>query len=375
MNQQITCPNCAHTFALDEAFNREIELDLRQKLTAEFEKKQAETVRLAKEEAQEQSARAREALQVKIDAQSKELKEARKQEMTLLRAKEELQRQAEKAALEARRTLDQERDKIRKEAQQVVIEQHQLSDADKNKQLDALRRQIEELKRKAEQGSQQLQGDVQELELEKALREHFPRDVIKPVQTGAKGADIVQRVMDDDGKVCGTILWESKRVKNWNDGFIDKLLRDKSDAKADLAVIVTDALPNHITHMGCVKGVLLTTFSLAICLASTLRVNMALLGHARIALGGQDDQKTRLFEYFMSPRFHDKMGMIADQLNQMQEDLRKERTSITRGWGKREKQIEMVMSGTAGVVGTLQAFYGPSLPLIPQFELPEGDPK
>lgn len=373
MKQEITCPKCAHTFALDEAFNREIELELRQKLTAEFEKKQAETVRLAKVEALEQSARTLTELKVKIEAQSKELREARAQEIGLLRAKAELQEQAEKAAVEARRTLDQERDKIRKEAQRQVIEQHQLADADKDKQLTVLRQQIEELKRKAEQGSQQLQGDVQEMELEKALREQFPKDQIEPVKTGAKGADILQRVMSDDGKICGTILWESKRVKNWNDDFVDKLLRDKSEAKADLGVLVIDALPDQIVHMGCVKGVLLTTFSLAVCLAATLRVNMALLGHTRVALAGQDDQKTRMFEYFMSPQFHDKMGMIADQLNQMQEDLRKEKASISRSWGKRERQIEMVLSGTTGVRGALEAFCGAALPPMPQFELPAGD--
>ena len=126
--------------------------------------------------------------------------------------------------------------------------------------------------------------------------------------------------------------------------------------------------------MGSIKGVLLTTFGLAVCLAATLRVNLSLLGQTRLALSGREDQKTRLFQYFMSPQFYEKMSMIADQLQQMQDDLRKEKASLTRSWSKREEQIEMVMFGTAGVAGALQAFC-PELPPIPQFELPSPEEK
>jgi hypothetical protein len=374
MKQQITCIKCSHIFALDQALSREIEMEMRQEISAEFEKKHAKLRKRLEGQAAEETARTLTELQMKLDAQAKELRQARDQERALLRAKAELQSQAEKAELEAERKLSQEREKIRRTAQQQLIGEHQLKDAEKNKQLEDLRRQIEDLKHKAEQGSQQLQGDVQELELEKALRDHFPRDKIEAVKTGARGADIVQTVVSDDGKVCGTILWESKRVRNWKDRFVDKLLSDKSEAQADVAVIVTNALPNHVVHMGSIKGVLLTTFGLAVCLATTLRVNLSLLGHTRVALSGQENHKTRLFEYFMSPAFHEKMSMIADQLQQMHDDLRKEKASITRSWSKREEQIEMVMFGTAGVAGALQAFC-PALPPMPQFELPAADEK
>jgi hypothetical protein len=369
MKQQITCPKCSHTFALDQALNREMEMRVRQEISAEFEKKHVKLRKRLEGQAAQEAARTLTELQVKLDAQAKELRQAREQERALLRAQAQLQNQAEKAELEAERKLSQERKKIRHSAQQQLIEEHQLRDAEKNKQLEDLRRQIEDLKHKAEQGSEQLQGDVQELELEKALREHFPKDQIEAVKTGARGADIVQTVVSDDGKVCGTILWESKRVRHWKDRFVDKLLRDKSEAQADLAVIVTNTLPDHVLHMGSIKGVLLTTFGLAVCLAATLRVNLSLLGQTRLALSGREDQKTRLFQYFMSPQFYEKMSMIADQLQQMQDDLRKEKASLTRSWSKREEQIEMVMFGTAGVAGALQAFC-PELPPIPQFELP-----
>jgi hypothetical protein len=203
------------------------------------------------------------------------------------------------------------------------------------------------------------------------LRERFPRDQIESVKSGARGADVLQRVMSDSGHLCATILWESKRVRNWSDKWIDKLIEDKQAAKADVAVIVTDALPAHVQHMGGVRGVLITTFPLAACLAETLRVNMALLAQTRLALGGQDDQKSRIFQYFTSPQFHERMATIAEQFQQMQTDLVREKAAMNRIWAKREKQFETIVSSTAKFTGELQALYGPSLPQLPQFQLPD----
>src|SRR5437764_13406140 len=246
MNQEITCPKCSYKFALDEALNRDIELQVRKQLSEEFKKKESELRRQLSKEAAEKAERSSVELQAKVEAQAKELKEARDNERALLRTKAELQEQAEKAQYEAQRKLADEREKIRKMAQDQVLEEHRLKDAEKNKQLDDMRRQIEDLKRKAEQGSQKLQGDIQELELEKALRDRFPRDEIESVKSGVRGADILQKVISDSGQLCGTILWESKRVRNWSDKWIDKLIDDKQAARADVAVIVTDALPEHV---------------------------------------------------------------------------------------------------------------------------------
>jgi hypothetical protein len=370
MKQEITCPKCSYKFALAEALNRDIELQVRKQLSEEFRRKEDELRRELSKEAAEKAERSSVELQAKVEAQAKELKEARDQERALLHKKAELEERAEKAQLEAQRSLADERERIRRAAQDQVLEEHRLKDAEKNKQLEDMRRQIEDLKRKAEQGSQKLQGDAQELELEKALRERFPRDEIESVKSGVRGADVLQKVMSDSGQLCGTILWESKRVRNWSDRWIDKLIDDKQAAKADVAVIVTDALPQHVQHMGGVRGVLLTTFSLAACLAETLRVNMALLGQTRLALSGQDDQKSRVFQYFTSPQFHERMATIADQFQQMQTDLTREKAAMNRTWAKREKQIETIVSSTAKFTGELQALCGPALPQLPQFALP-----
>jgi hypothetical protein len=371
MNQTITCPKCGYKFALDEALNREIELQVRTELSDEFKKKEADLRKQLAREAAERAERNSAELRIKLEAQAKELKEARDNERGLLQTKAELQEQAEKAELEAQRKLSDEREKIRKAAQDQVIEEHRLKDAEKNKQLNDMRRQIEDLKRKAEQGSQKLQGDIQELELEKTLRERFPRDQTESVKSGVRGADVLHRVMSDSGQLCGTILWESKRVRNWSDRWIDKLIEDKQAAKADIAVIVTDALPEHLVHMGSMRGVLITTFRLAACLAETLRVNMALIGQTRVALAGQDDQKSRIFQYFTSPAFYERMAAIADAFQQMQADLVREKAAMNRTWAKREKQIETIVSSAAKFTGELQALYGASLPQLPQFALPE----
>ena len=370
MTQQITCPKCSHKFALDEAINRELELHVRAEIAAEFRAKELTLRKELTKEAVEKASQASAELAMKIEAQTKELKEAREQESVLLRKKLELEDRVEKAELGAQRKLAEERESIRKTAQEQLIEEHRLKDAEKNKQLEDMRRQIEELQRKAEQTSPQLQGDVREQELEKSLRERFPRDLIEPVKSGVRGADVVHRVIADSGHECGTILWESKRVRNWSEKWIDKLIEDKQAANADIAVLVTDALPPHLVHMGSVRGILITTFRLAACLAETLRVNMSMLARTRLALTAQDDQKSRVFQYFTSPEFHNAMTTIAEQFQQMQADLAKEKAAMTRTWAKREKQIGTVVSSTARFTGGLQALYGAQLPALPAFELP-----
>jgi hypothetical protein len=374
MDQQITCPKCSHKFALDEAINRELELYVRAEISEEFRSKEIQLRDEVRKEATEKASQSAAELALKIETQAKELKEAREQESALLRKKLELEDRVEKAELEAHRKLADERESIRRSAQEQVVEEHRLRDAEKNKQLEDMRCQIEELQRKAEQSSPQLHGDVQELELERSLRERFPRDVIEPVKSGVRGADVLQKVIADSGHECGTILWESKRVRNWSEKWIDKLIEDKQAANADIAVLVTDALPSHLVYMGSVRGVLITTFRLAACLAETLRVNMSMLARTRLALTAQDDQKSRVFQYFTSPEFHNVMTTIAEQFQQMQADLAKEKAAITRTWAKREKQIGTIVSSTARFTGGLQALYGSALPELPGFELPTDEP-
>jgi hypothetical protein len=370
MNKQITCPRCAHKFALDEAINRELELQVRAELSEEFRHKQTEFRQQVAREIEEKAQLNAAELTVKLETQARELKEAREKERELLQKKAELEEQAEKAELEAQRKLSADRERIRQAARDQLLEEHRLKDAEKNKQLEDMRHQIEELKRKSEQGSPHLLGGAQELELERSLRAHFPRDVIEPVKSGVRGADVLQRVIADSGHECGTILWESKRVRNWSDKWIDKLIEDKEAANADVAVLVTNALPVYISHMGTVRGILVTSFRLAACLAETLRANIAMLARTRLALSAQDDQKSRVFQFFTSPEFHSLITTIAEQFQQMQADLAREKAAMARTWARREKQIGTIVSSTARFTGGLQALCGPSFPELPAFDLP-----
>jgi hypothetical protein len=375
MNPAISCPKCSYRFTLNEAVGRDLELELRKTITAELEAEQTQALEQLKNEAAEQAARALAELQVTVEVQGRQLQEARETELALLQAKAELQAETQNAVLTARRELEHDREQIRRSAQQQFLEEHRLNVAEKNKQLMDLRQQIEELKQKAEQGSQQLQGAVQEIELKKTLCDRFPKDQIRAFKTGSRGGDLIQQVVTDSGQYCGTILWESKRTRRWSDKWIEKLLKDTESVKADLAVIVTNALPDDVVHMGAKRGVLLTTLALAPCLASTLRVTMAFLAQTRVALAGQDDQKSRVFHYFLSPEFVNRLNSIAHQFEQMQTDLAREKTAITKCWARRESQIAAIAFSTAKFAGELRALYGSELPSMPQFELPMGAEK
>ncbi|MEY2502911.1 MAG: hypothetical protein QOI07_3245 [Verrucomicrobiota bacterium] len=372
MNPAVICPKCSYRFALDDAIIRQLESELRQTITAEFETDRRRALEQLKKEAAGEAARALTELQITADLQAKQLKDARENELALLHAKAELQGEIQNAVLKARRELENDREHIRRAAQQQFLDEHRLRDADKDKRLDDLRRQIEELKQKAEQGSQQLQGSVQELDLKRMLCDRFPKDEISAIKTGTRGADLIQKVASDSGQYCGMILWESKRTRHWSNKWVDKLLADKESAKADLAVIVTNALPSEVLHMGAMRGVLLTTLALAPCLAATLRVTMAFLAQMRAALAGQDDQKSRVFQYFHSSEFVNRLNSIAQQFEQMQTDLAREKTAITKYWARRESQIAAIAFSTAKFAGELRSLYGPELPAAPQFQLPVG---
>jgi len=206
-----------------------------------------------------------------------------------------------------------------------------------------------------------MQGEVQELDLERRLREAFPRDTIEPVPKGQFGGDAVQRVLGTQGQVCGTILWESKRTKNWAANWPDKLKQDQRAARADLAVIVTQAMPQDVDSFAEVDGVWVTTPALAIPLAAALRLGLVEAFTARRATEGQQGKMEVLYQYLTGPAFRQRVEAIKDAFITMQEDLDAEKRAITKQWAKRQQQIERVMVSTVGMYGDLQAIAGKTL--------------
>jgi hypothetical protein len=232
-----------------------------------------------------------------------------------------------------------------------------------------MQKQIEELKRRAEQGSQQLQAEVQELELETLLKTKFPRDTVEPVPKGEHGGDVLQRVLGPLGQICGTILWESKRTKNWSDGWLAKLRDDQRTAKAEIAVIISHAVPKDIETFGLVDGVWVALPQAALPVAVALRYTLIETATARLASEGQQTKMELVYQYLTGPRFRQRVQAIVEAFGSMREDLDKEKKAILKQWAKREEQIERVMQSTVGMYGDLQGIAGKTIQEIEGLEL------
>lgn len=299
--------------------------------------------------------------------------EAQKKELQLRKEKRELEAAKESLELEVARRLDAERQQIRDEALTSAAEQHRLKDAEKDKKLQEALRVNEELTRKLQQGSQQTQGEVLELELEELLRDTCPLDEILPVPKGVRGADVLQKVKDRAGLACGLILWEAKHTKNWSDAWITKLKDDQLAARADIAVLVTDVLPKDIDDFGVKDGVWVTTPHHAPGLVAALRQTLSEVARAKRAVAGKNETVEALFNYLTGPEFRQRVEAIVRAFATLNEDLEEEKRVTNRRWAKRQKQIEQVLVNTSGMYGDLQGLIGSSLGPIPALEAGEED--
>ena len=257
------------------------------------------------------------------------------------------------------------RDKAKREAEQEL----NLKVAEKEETIASMKRQIEELKRKAEQGSQQLQGEVLELELESLLAARFQTDVVEPVPKGEFGGDIVHHVFNSACQSCGTLLWESKRTKNWSDGWLAKLRQDQRAAKAEFALLVSRTLPKGVELFDLIDGVWVMDPKCAVPVAIALRQSLIEVASIRQASDGQQTKMGMVYQYLTGPRFRARIGAIVEKFTDMHDDLHKERKTITRLWAKREEQIHAVMEATAGMYGDLQGIAGKSLDEIEGLEI------
>ncbi len=244
-------------------------------------------------------------------------------------------------------------------------------DAEKEKQLTDMKKQIEELKRKAEQGSQQLQGEVLELELESILQREFPFDKIEPVAKGTRGGDVMHCVHTQTGRLCGAILWETKRTKIWSDGWIQKLKDDQREAKADIAVIVSEALPKGFHHFRQMGSVWITDFNSVIGLALALRMSLMEVAKAREALVGKNEKMELVYNYLTSHEFRNRIEAIVESFKAMQGDLLSEKIAMEKVWARREKQISRIVVNMSGMYGDIEGLSGASLPSVKMLELPQ----
>jgi len=411
-DQIITCPHCHKEIPLSEAISHQFREKLQKELEDQSKKKEQqlsqreqtlslkekelenlkkaqnkqieEKVKLEKEKIErEAKQKAKESINLELKdlregmkEKEKKLQESQKAELELRKDRRKLEESKKAFELEMARKLDTERKKIETDTMKKALEDHRLKDMEKEKQVNDMRIQIEELKRKAEQGSQQTQGEVLELELEEILKANFPLDQIEPVPKGIRGADILQRVHNQSGQYSGTIIWESKRTKAWSNGWIEKLKDDQREVKAEIAVLMSTTLPKEIKNFASLNGIWITDYSSIIGLATALRTSLIQVANTKIAVVGKSGKMEVLYNYLSGPEFKQKIEAMVETFVSMKKDLDQEKRAITKNWSKREKQIERVVNNISGMYGEMEGIIGASLPQIKSLELKslsEGD--
>lgn len=350
--------------ALDEQVAEKVKQE-RAKIVAEESKK----AKLAAATDLEQKTKELADLQEVLKERNEKLAEAQKAQADLLRKHRELDDAKRELELTVEKRVQEGLTATREQARKEVEEQRKLKVAEKEQIIASMQKQIEDLKRKAEQGSQQLQGEVQELELEALLRAKFPFDTIEPVPKGEHGGDVLHRVVGPIGQPCGTIIWESKRTKNWSDGWLAKLRNDQRTARAEIAVIISQVLPKGVETFELIDEVWVAHPRVMLPIAVMLRNSLVEIASARQASEGQQTKMEMVYQYLTGPRFRQRVQAIVEAFTTMQEDLDKERTVIMKQWTKREAQIERVVQATVGMYGDLQGIAGKTLQEIEGLEL------
>jgi hypothetical protein len=429
----VVCPECGHRFPvtkaltdqIEESLRRQFEADSRQKekaAQAAFEKRlEAErekieklaTTRaaeasaaevgklrtlLAEGEKREKEARANfdrqlaaEKARLKLDAvkearasvtteiaelreqmrkNNAKLQEMQKRDAEIQEREKQLKAKEQDLQKAIAREVEAARKRTFQETSERLEEEYRTRELQHQKIVTDLKKQVTEVKRKLEQSSQQSQGEVIELQLEKLLSATFPDDQIRAIAKGKLGADIIQRVMSPSGQRCGTIVWESKNTKNWSKSWLTKLRADQRREKAEIAVIVSSVLPKDMrSHFGQVSGVWVADFSVAVGLAAALHANLVDVARVTMTAQGKTEKMEVLYQYLMSTEFRHRVEAIVEGFVTMRDDLHKEKQATEKNWAKREKHLDLVLQNVSGMVGDIQAIT-PAFPRIKRLELP-----
>lgn len=298
------------------------------------------------------------------------LAEAQTAQADLLRKQRELDDARRELELSVEKRVQATLGTVREQAKKEVEDTLLLKVSEKEEKILSMQRQIEELRRRAEQGSQQLQGEVLELQLETLLGTRFPLDVLEPVAKGEFGGDVIHRVMGPTGQPCGAILWETKRTKSWSQAWLAKLRGDQRSAKAEVALLVSEALPKGVESFDFIDGVWVTHPRFVLPVAAALRQSLIELAAARLSQDGQQTKTEQIYQYLTGSRFRHRVEAIIEHFSEMQADLNRERKATMRLWAKREAQIQGVIDSTVGMYGDLQGIAGRAMQEIPALEQP-----
>src|SRR5918911_1186334 len=363
--EPVACPKCNHRFPLREGISRQAI----ERHAGEFERALAEgrrelEARLAAEAKAQFDTQLRAANEA-LGAKEKALAQFRDAELALRRQLRELEEASKNRDLDYQRKLDAERKKLEEQARSTVNEELGRREAQWKAQLESAQREAADLKRKLEQGSQQLQGEALELSLEALLKAAFPLDEILPVPKGVNGADLVHRVRSPSGLLCGTILWEAKQTKAWQPAWLRKLKDEQQAIGAEFAVIVTSAMPKEAREPFLREAdVWVTRYDAARPLAEALRCALVELARQRQANHGRSEKMELLYNYICSPQFAQRLKAMYDGFVTMREELEAEKAAMARIWKKREAQLTRMQDGLLSVVGDLQGIGEEAVPAL-----------
>ena len=416
MPTNIKCPKCSFEFPIEDAVSEEYKKELREQMVNFKKQKEEELYKKEQEWKQQLQQQERELLlknendkkQLQKDleenlrkkiigdyenqltllqqnnAQTEEkLKEARKKELEYYQKEQALKTREEELEIQMQKRMQQEREKLAEEIRRIEYQkteardtEHQLRMKELEKQLEDQKKLVDEMKRKAEQGSMQLQGEVQELALEELLQASFPFDVITEVGKGSRGADCIQAVRNNFGQECGKIIYESKRAQNFSVEWIEKLKKDMRSQGADIAVIVTRVMPKEMECFGLKDGVWICSFGEVKALASVLRDGVIRVYNSAASQQNKGDKMHLLYDYLISNEFAEQWSAIREGFQSMKMSIQRERDAMERLWKAREKQLEKVLLNAAHIRGSIEGIAGSNsidLHLLEDVDLNEDD--
>jgi hypothetical protein len=381
--QFMKCPFCNRDIPLSQALSHQVKEKLRSEvereyaqLSKELKSKEQEIHGLKERIEREAKRKAEESLSVelkdlraRIEEKEAQLSRAQGEELKLRKLQRELEDRNRNMELELARKLEQQHKEMEEKLERTLGEKYRLKMVEKEKRIEELARRIDELQLKAEEGSQRIQGEALEIDLELLLKRSFPDDIVERVPKGRRGADILQRIHSQSGEHSGCIVWEAKRTRNWSDGWIKKLKEDQRRAKADIAVIVSRALPSGVSGFALVDGVWISDYDSAAGLGAALRIMLNRVANEKRIACGKDEKMESLYHYLTGAEFSQRVEAVVDAFASMRKELDQERRAIERAWAKREKQIQQGIFNIAGMYGEMQGIVGASLPQVSSLEL------
>jgi len=372
MTTEIKCPNCGTEFELNESLKNEVEKELRGKMMDwqkkkedEFEKQKTALINDTLRKATDDTVVKIKALEEESRIKTQQLQTLQKKELDLLRDKNALEEKQKNLEVEIEKRFLEKRKEIEESAIKKEQEIFDLKTKEYKLQMEQQQKLIEELKRKSEQGSMQLQGESQELLLEEILQSYFPFDIIEEVGKGLEGADCIQVIRNNSGTICGKIVYESKRTKAWSNGWIDKLKADMRNSGSDVAILVTQVFPKDMEKFGEKDGVWICTFNEVSSVAQLLRNGIIKIYEAQKSQENKGDKMQLLYNYLTGIEFRGQMESIVEGFMAMKQSIMKERIQMEKLWKEREKQLEKVLLSTSGLYGSVKGIAGAGVSNIP----------